>query len=89
MIREPRTGSAEVWKPEDESYVSFTAGLASGPGGRGSALEVTVTTKGHSALEWRTGQAGWVDHRTAVPSSLQGRALSTLTADEWLNFLGE
>ena len=65
MIREPRTGTAETWKPEDESYVSFTAGLASGPGGNGPALEITVTTKGHSALEWRTGRSGWVDLRLA------------------------
>ena len=65
MIRQARAGSAETWKPEDETYLSFTAGLASGPGGRGPALETTVTTNGRSALEWRTGRAGWVELRVA------------------------
>lgn len=65
MIRVPRAGTAETWKPEDETYLSLTAGLASGPGGRGPALETTVTIAGRSALEWRTGRAEWVDLRIA------------------------
>ncbi|HET8579429.1 MAG TPA: hypothetical protein VFL31_00370, partial [Nitrospiraceae bacterium] len=60
MLRAPRAGSAETWKLEDESYISLTAGLASGPGGRGPALETTVTTRGQSPLEWRGGRQGWV-----------------------------
>jgi len=65
MLRGPRAGTADTWKPEDESHVSLTAGLASGPGGRGPALETTVTTQGRSPLEWRRGRQGWVLLRIA------------------------
>jgi hypothetical protein len=65
MVREPRRSSAETWRPEEESYVSFTTGLASGPGGNGPALETTVTTQGRSALEWRQSRTGWVELRIA------------------------
>lgn len=65
MVRAPRSGNAENWKSEEENYISLTAGLASGPGGRGPALETTVTTRGQSPLEWRTGRQGWVWLRIA------------------------
>ena len=65
MVRAPRAGTAASWKLEDENYVSLTAGLASGPGGRGPALETTVTTRGRSPLEWRDGRKGWVLLRIA------------------------
>lgn len=65
MVREPRQGSANTWKKDDETYVSFTNGLASGPGGTGPSLEITVTTRGSSPLEWRRSRQGWVELRMA------------------------
>lgn len=65
LIRQPRSGPAETWRPEDENYVSLTTGRASGPGGGGPALEITVTTRGHSQLEWQQSRDAWVELQVA------------------------
>ncbi len=46
LVREPRRGTAETWKREDENYVSLTTGLASGPGGRGHPWRLRLRSGG-------------------------------------------
>lgn len=63
MIRAPRSGRAERWQREQDSYVVHATGVASGESGFRPAIEITSTVNGVSGLECYASEPDWLELR--------------------------